>query len=530
MPKRSIHLPRSLIYVLVTLAILLPTIFAVITVMYIDSGGSVELTRASEVVLYDDSGNELYREHESMNLSGDGSLIGIFNTMYGGIQQVDKIPDEIAAVKPLTVHITDNSGTHKLKCHFPLDNMAYCTDETDTHYKIRPADSKRFLVSEFAQSLYPSSAVPVMSTSDGETVLPQSSSWHYKNIDNDYILSSNAKYSEDVITYSMTGGISLSFSETPDYTDADVYEGGELVFSGSIYDLEDVTLDMGENISIHLTARWRRSEQCEHYGTLKYEFNVDIHSRAQFSLNKTSFGSGEFVTLTATNIYDLSRLKFTAADNSFTPKMLLSDTTAYMLIPHSVCKESTSFDFTVSYGISSAEFSIASGDADDALTDKNIAASAQALNMDPSVLPADGAPHIFHTAATVLPDNKLYSKTNSYGTSIVHGNEELTSFFTEYTCSQHGMSVKALIGGKIIYSGENQHFGKYAVCDLGAGLRIWYCNLSVIDVSEGDYLAAGDIVGKSGTLLDEENEGFTLILTCQDQILNAEYLLSEKSE
>ncbi len=526
MSDKKFRLPKSVIYALIAIAVFLPTILAIVNFVYVDSGESLAISRASEVILFDSKGNELFREHESQNLTGDTSLIGIFNVLYKELTEVNSIPKEVSVITPVTVTIIDKHGSHTLKCYFPLDGTsAYCTDRDNTHYIIRQSDSKRFLVSQFAQSLYPESVPPVVKTLDGEVIPPASASWHYKNLDNDYVNVLNIPTAEGTPSYAMTGGIALDFSIAPDRTDVYVYQDGECVFEGPADKLDTLILSSGSDVNIHLNARWYNRHSQSFYGTLDYSFNVNVHSRAQFSVSSDSFGVGEFITLKATNADDLSKLKFASNDSDFSPNILLQGTTAYVLIPHSVCEDRPSFDFTVSYGVSSASFSITSKE-NSAINETEISESQSIFELMPKAFDFEASPYLFLGGKTVSTSKDTYQKTLSFGQGFEYQEQNLTSFFEYYTAQQGGSSVFAVSAGKVVHTDTHQDLGKYVVIDMGAGLRVWYFGLSVVDVRVGEYIAPEDVIGKSGTLPFEKENGFGLMLTCYDSTVNPSTLVS----
>ena len=86
-----------------------------------------------------------------------------------------------------------------------------------------------------------------------------------------------------------------------------------------------------------------------------------------------------------------------------------------------------------------------------------------------------------------------------------------------------GVSIGAVCGGKISATGTSSAFGNYAIVDVGLGLSLVYSNLSSLDVSDGDFIAAGDVIGKSGHI-SSDSEGFSLTLVFDGIILDPNVL------
>ena len=51
--------------------------------------------------------------------------------------------------------------------------------------------------------------------------------------------------------------------------------------------------------------------------------------------------------------------------------------------------------------------------------------------------------------------------------------------------------------------------------------------MSSTDVSVGSFVAAGDIIGKSGTLMFDGNEGFCLMASVFDTVINVDTVLEK---
>ena len=116
--KKSLTLRNVLLGILIAIIILFPTSLAIINIAYVDSGRSASSDRASTVVLYSADGEELYREDASEGLTGDTSLISIFNTIRNNLTSTAKISENTVTSDPIVVKITDKEGTQALTFYF----------------------------------------------------------------------------------------------------------------------------------------------------------------------------------------------------------------------------------------------------------------------------------------------------------------------------------------------------------------------------------------------------------------------------
>lgn len=69
-----------------------------------------------------------------------------------------------------------------------------------------------------------------------------------------------------------------------------------------------------------------------------------------------------------------------------------------------------------------------------------------------------------------------------------------------YKCHQ-GVDVSAPAAGQVVYAGNLELSGGTVVIEHGAGLKSYLYHLSEVSVKEGDTVEAGQLIGKSSTLL-----------------------------
>ncbi len=528
--KKAMTLRKILLGILIAIIILFPTTLAIMNVAYTDSGRSARSERASQVVMFTSDGEELYRESSSEGLTGDTSLISIFNTIYNNMSSSDKISDNVVTAEPIVVEITGKDGTVTLTCYFSFtEGASFCIDESGNYHKIRNEDSERFWLSPFAETLYRDSTPPTLNSADGDMILPTGASWHYQNIDGIFTASEKLKLYDGSAVYDMAGGISFEFSTAPDSCSVEIYDGNVMVFSGVPDQLDQLILRSDSVVDVLIRAEWERRGDRTYYGSVEYSFGVAVRNRAEFFISSSKVLRDEFIVVHATNIKDVSKLNFISDTVSVSPEFLLTGEDVYAIIPcAAVPQSSESFDFTVTYGVSSATFSVdVTGNT--AISQSSLKNTANILGISPENIPNQNAEYLFLSGITVPPDTSLFNTVTEYGDTVEYGSNSIYSCFTEYECTfGHGMPVSAVGGGKVVYVGQNGTIGNYVVVDMGLGLRVWYCNLSASDVYVGKYVAAGDMIGKTGTLLDGKREGFTLMLSFGDVILNTTSLFQKE--
>ncbi len=479
--------------------------------------------------MYDSDGNELYREHQSEDLRGDSSLISVFNTLYSGLEEVDFIPDDVLELPSVISEIIMRESKHTLICYFSMtEGSSYCTDANGYTYKIRTADSERFLRSRFSEILYREASLPILTGGDGSQIAPSDISWNYQNIEGTYVSADLVSPHTRGDIYGMAGEISLSFNIAPTATSAQVFDNGIRIFEGTVDELHTLILSSDSSVNIKIFAQWEYSPTLPYYGVLEYDFSVSVHTRAEFSLSTDRLSDGEFAILTATNITDISKLSFYINGNMIALEILLENETAYALIPYALTNESSSIsELTVSYGVSSYKFSLNTAHNPDMPYADELKSAANTVGLLPKNLKNIKCSYPFLFADTAYPDSAVYQKSKSFGQAYAIEEQECICFFTEYQSTVFGGSaVCALTPGLVCEVGENNIIGKYVVVDLGLGLHLTYFNLSFADVRVGSCLAVNDCLGKCGALAQNGSEGFSIMLSCGDAILDAEKILT----
>ena len=523
----KIGIKKAITVSVVTLCVLFPTVLAIFNIIYTNNTIIVSTSDSSSIVLSDSEGNELFREDAVTHDDEQESLIDIFRSICTNMKKSDTISTDTVTAPPLTAALDLDGTKTTLICYFSFtEGSSYLIDSEGQYYTIATADSERFLCSRFSKSLYSEAAPPTLTTIDGEQILPQGGNWSYRNIASE-LLPWELTLSDNQKVIGITGGLSLSFSSKPDICNVSVKQFEEKIFEGSFDELQYVTIDSGSILNISIRAEWKGDDSTGCQGKLSYDFKVIIRKRAELSIDKELLSPREFAIVKVTNVTDTSRLLFTSEDSQFTPEFYLSGETAYALIPYPHDVDGSKYDFTVSYGVATKTFTLSLENTLVPSRDQ-IAASSTAfgVNFKQSTLTRND--HIFLTGAYTAPQKGGYSPLSGFGDVCEYADTEYNMIYTQFECSDgYGMPVLACYGGSVIYVGENSVLGKYAIIDIGLGIKLWYCNLGSVDVKAGGYVASGQVVGKSGHLTFADAEGFGLMVSIYDTPISADFVLGK---
>lgn len=506
-----------------TLAILLPTLLAIASARYTDKSSA---DKSFTVILSDIDGNELFREDETSDYFGEASLIGIFKAIQSNMVKTDKPPSSTVTEAPLTAKLIASASVSELTCYFSFtQGGSYCVDTNGQYYRIQAEDSERFLCSEFAEALYTAAVPPTLTTGDGDTVIPQSVAWSYKNVSSVYLSALLPRTASDTLTYNAIGNIALYFSTAPDDCTVSVYQDEEEIFEGVVDELPSLILESSKLLTITVDAVWEHTAQRDFYGKLSYRFYTMVYNRAEFSISSDTLVQDGFIILSADQIADRSKLSFSDTEASLDAVFTFIGKKAYAVIPYPSDISGDVYTFSVAYGVSAQTFSvrlIRNGTVSDRPSPSE---TASALGVPLSNAGGGSDGNSFILSGNPSAPSNGFSVGASFGDSIQYNGQSHSAFFNEYVYAGGGdASVTSLIAGQVCFTGENERLGRYVIIDIGLGLRLWYCGLSTSDLSAGDIIAVGEHMGNTGALLSGAN-GYYVMLTYYDTLLDASSII-----
>ena len=145
-----------------------------------------------------------------------------------------------------------------------------------------------------------------------------------------------------------------------------------------------------------------------------------------------------------------------------------------------------------------------------------------------SSIPKSIPENIYLNNTLANPDELGLTCEYTFGT-LVSCDDESFAYSTlgnRYTKNDEtNFAVTAFNNGKVIYTGSCAYLGNFVVIEHGLGFRTWYCNLSSINVTVGEYVVSGEQIGRSGTHFADSSDGFLLICSYYDIIIDSDYCI-----
>ena len=545
------------VIIICALLITVPTTLAVYYAYFYEDTSYLEMNR-TEAELYDAQGNLIYSEEVSEADIGQSKLAKALISLRDG-----KIKSDTPSSLPeqnFKFSLTQKNKTQSFDCYFTdSHDNSYLTDSTGAYYTIEEKSFDVFLNSAFAEALYDTAKAPVLTTGNGDTVLPYSAKWNYKKLNGSFEQSTLTKVTDKQSTYTIGGSVNLSFDVNPDSSHITLYDVyGNEIYSGTLDDVPYVVIQAGSQLRAKLHAVWGKDDDANGYGTADYDFNIILKDRAVFEISSTTVREGGLVMLSSLNVDDTARIVFSITDKNegsrttaqkaalaklldFNPTFVRDGEYVRTLIPFPIDTPAGEYEISVSFGVTKQSFSvtlnerpISTGTINATSDDISPRLSKKALSSLSETLKNTVAPSnsdILYRGEFLDPTDfgftKGYSFKNTVSatdgsiTFIAKGNEYLADL-------PGGKAVPALNIGTVVAVGSCSYLGNYVAIEHGMGLRTWYCGLDSVTVSLGDVVAKGETVGRSGSQGLLSDSGVLILCSVYENLIDPSLIFNKE--
>lgn len=503
---------NKLIFLIVVLACFIPSVAAYANYQQIQNA-PVDLSNATQISITDvnEKNYTLTKEAE-----GDEAhrLIQFFLSMKDNAQQIVALPDSLMGEKFFIVTISTSVGkSESYEFYFSADPTAnYFKAHDGTTYKIAETDAAQFITSEYAESLYEQSAMPVLTLSNTYDVTPDTAVWQYKNYTGDYVDSDvSALVSSSLESYEIEGGLDLSFDTKPDNCTVTVTSAsGDVLFDDSLDMLSTFRLETTEDITIDVVATWYEDPARAFCGKLEYSFQSYVTAPAEFYLGMTTVESGKFTAITALNVTKPENIRFTSSmEPAIQPVFYpAGDNMAVALLPVSVDTPTGMYTLTFTYGGTTQDTVLTvehAGEKTSAYTVSETViqttrtqAALEQFDTTAKELMAKGSPERYFSGSFLEGVNGTIRR--GFGRDIYLNGSATVSYRNngvDYEAAA-GTEVVAANAGEVVYAGMLDYAGNMVVIEHGYGLKTWYYNLGATTVSVGDKVERGTVIGAAG--------------------------------
>ena len=531
---KRIKIKKVILYSVLLIVLLLPLQLARLSYQ-----NAKNETNHFAVSLYQEDGSLIASESGTVESTARYSLVDIFYNIYTTKKEVNYAPGDPTSDPYITAAIELNGAPSTIQCYFSLDGTSdYLIDEENKVYTVSSIHTKSFIYSPYAASFYSASVPPALTSIDGDAILADRINWNYKTAAGKFITGTSAKTAQETLSYYVTGEIGLRFEIPPTQCTASVYDQNQLIYKGSFSGLSTIVTDTKRALNVKITATWKQNANSDFYGTVQYDFLVRVQNTSTFTIYPDTAYPGSWVLLSATNISDLSKIRFEASWFD-APAFCTVGSRSYALIPIPSDTTGFSLDFEISHGASSQVFQIAIGQKPQKETTLPASAFLHSELLKDSVLseylssiqmiPTVSQSYLYPAGSFFDPFSQGFTVGYRHE-DLVRLDEEstLTLIGTEFvTDSANAQYVHAWNHGKVLEVGQSDALGRYVVVDHGSGLRIWYGHLSRASVSIGDVVQKGQAVGLTGSDGIATGNGFLVICTVNYTVIDPESILGK---
>lgn len=538
----KLSLKKRISLLLAILLFLTPTTIAILYVYSVDLANHTK--NYLSLTLYDENDESIVSEEGYADDASLKSLLGIFFAISQSKKTLSALPFEREGAPFVRAELMLNGSPSEWLCYFSLsESEGYCIDESGSAYAIRDSVNQGFLSTPYAESFYPSAIPPTLLTIDNDTVIPEQVEWHYRNCKKETILAKNPISSTQTVLYEMSGELDLSFSSEPDTCHILVKQDDKTLFDGSYEDFPAVTAELGTVLRVWVNAQWHASPRSEAFGTLQYQFSVQIRNHALFSVHTPTATCGDVLLISCANISNPAKIKLIDTNNVglLTPKFYTDGNfvRALLAIPRELPTNQLTFE--ISYGATSKSFLIPVSPREESqpynlIADESILSLAKNASVLSSKLlkelPTSNSPRPYFRGNFLNPIDQGLTVSYRHGNRLtINANQEdvIRSVGTEFRTGKiGGVGVQALQNGVVLFIGQSDLLGNYVVLDHGCGLYTWYAHLSSIRVKVGDVLKIGDLVGNTGTGGIFSGEGVLILASTAKAFINPSCLFGQE--
>ena len=502
---------NKIIMLVLAVAIFIPSIVAIIS--YNNTNAApVSEKNVRTLTVADLAGNTFSFDKDEKDQS---DMIDFFFSMNSASSKVASLPEPLIGTAFFKVTMSSSQKNADYQYYFSTDaSQAYFIDPAGQAYAIPKDYAASFIESRYAVSLYVNAVVPTLAVSSS-AVLPSSAAWMYKNSAGVYV-ECDTQTAANAQKVSLEGGLELLFSLNPDHFNVKLTDtaNGKVVFNDQYDKISSLSIDKSVVLSVEIDAKWYEDAARDYFGEMHYAFTADIAAPAEFFLAHSTRENGQFTSISALNIADLTKIQFTSTpDIGYTPTFFRDGDYAVALLPISCDVPAGTYTLSLKYGGVSEDitlevkqrnvryfnYSISAAILNATRTDATI----KAFNDAMADLNKSGSEKKYWEGLFAEPVVKASSYDGVITTGFGHlrkinGTDiSYTHEGVDYIRSK-GSEVFAGNNGVVVFAGYTELGGNTVVIEHGYGLKTWYSHLSELKVAVGNEVKKGDAIGLVG--------------------------------
>ena len=443
------------------------------------------------------------------------TLIKFFMNTKKNANALASLPETLQSEDYYKVTISSNIRPETYQYYFSSDPTTnYFRDPNGQVYKMNEDDAEIFIKTEYAESLYEMSAMPVLTLSGAVTVTPDTAVWQYKNYTGQYVDSDTSGLVADAVErYELEGGLDLDFDTEPDYCHVYVTgTNGDVIFDDMYGNMGDFRFDGLGQVTVDIVARWYEDSSRTFCGELDYSFLSYVTAPAEFHLGSGTVDAGNFIAITAENVASPENISYSSTmASTYKPTFYKEGDYAVALLPIDAETATGLYTVTLSYGASTKELTIAVNNAGiktsyvsipaATVTSARSEASLSAFEKAVAEITGKTSQTRSFSGHFAEPINGWFQLMRGFGRDIYVNDATAPTYRNngiDYNAGE-GTEIIASNAGEVVYAGWLDYTGNIVVIDHGYGLKTWYYNLGSVTAAVGDTVERGTVIGTAGS-------------------------------
>ncbi len=494
-------------------------IFGLVSERFSFSGsvpGNSDDNKLSKVRISSEDGSVI-NEYDSIEVLED-----YFNVINNGALITDYKPLEDEVFTNYKVEFIGTKSVDTYKFIMSSDNIGNCVyvDINEKIYSIPADDAKILLMREEFSSANKYSKVVNLNLSYGvdeelvsQIVLPGVYSWNYTRMDGELINKKNEDGSTDIQTLAVPYNKNFAFSflsdVQPETVNVSVSKGSEVIYNGELGALSAfLNFKTDTLLDISVGAKWHEAENSSFFGEANYKFKLLYDVPSTFKLADKSLKPGEFTVIKVTEgIATNGAITASSEIIANETEVFNYNGNKYIYLPIKPDAAPGKYKINISEfsGETTLEFTVKAKSFktfDNMLVPVEMTELATEVNIaEYKELVAEYRHHYSEKQLWkdkfLMPVDNAVIECNFGDTLNIPANEIVSDGI--YLSSSAGAVVKAANDGVVIYSGETKYSGNTVIIDHGLGVLSYYFNLGENNVSEGENVVKGTVIGSVGT-------------------------------
>ncbi len=443
------------------------------------------------------------------------TLIKYFLSVKQNASPIASLPDSLLDKQFFKVTISTKVRDEIYEFYFSPDpSTNYFRAPDGQTYKMSEADAEIFITTEYAESLYETSAMPILVLSNTYTVTPDKAIWQYKNYTGSYVDSDVSDLvAEAVERYEIEGGLDLKFDVNPDFCSVRITDADGIVLWDDVYgNMTDFRLDSFGQVTIDVMAKWYEDPSRSFCGELDYSFVSYVTAPAEFYLGMNSIDAGKFIAITAANITKPENIVFESTlGSTYQPTFYMEGEYAVALLPIDIETPAGLYTLTFTYGGTRQDLTLSVNNnginaSYYSIPESTVAATRTTATLEQfekavSKITANASSKRYFSGYFEEGISGSYQLMRGFGRDIYVNNSTTVTYRNngiDYSAAAN-LDVIACNAGEVVYVGSLDYTGNIVVIEHGYGLKTWYYNLDSVSAAVGDIVERGTVIGKTGS-------------------------------